>query len=125
MMEYFGCCLDANISGESMAMKYPRKINTKLQLLYRQNEFLNPKLHRLLCNSLIQPHFNYASICWYPLIRQNLRNKLQVTQSKCIRFCSKLNSKQHICAKEFKVIKWLPAKEKVKQRLATKVFNYN
>ena len=53
MVEYLGCCLDANLSGELMAMKSLRKINTKLQFLCRQNEFLNPKLRRLLHNSLI------------------------------------------------------------------------
>ena len=48
MLEYLGCCLDTNhgrspctnLSGESMEMKSLRKINTKLQFLYRQNDFL-------------------------------------------------------------------------------------
>ena len=106
-----------------MAMKSLRKINTKLQFLYRQNEFLNPKLRRLLCNSLIQPHFDYAFISWYPLINQKMRNKLQVTQNKCICFYLKLNSRQHIGYKEFKKINWLPTKERVKQRIAAKAFN--
>ena len=47
IVEYIGCYLDANISRESMAMKSLKKINAKLQFLYRQNEFLNPKLSRL------------------------------------------------------------------------------
>ena len=79
MVEYLGC-IDANLSRESMAMKSLRKINTELQFLYRQKEFLNPKLRRLLCNSLIQPRFDYACIFWYPLISQKMRNKLQVTK---------------------------------------------
>ena len=65
MVEYLRCCLDTNLSGEFMAMKSFRKTTTKLQFLqrqmlqflYRQNEFLNPNLRRLLYNSLIQPHF--------------------------------------------------------------------
>ena len=77
MIEYLGCCLDANLSGESGAMKSLREISTILQFLYRQNEFLNPKLRRLLCNSLIQPHF-YAFISWYPLINQKMRNKYRL-----------------------------------------------
>ena len=64
MVEYLGCCLDANLSGESVAMKSLREINT-LQFLYRQNVFLNPKLRRLLCNSLIQPHFYEEQITGY------------------------------------------------------------
>ena len=30
MVEYLGCCLEAKVSGESMAVKSLRKINTKL-----------------------------------------------------------------------------------------------
>ena len=74
MVEYLGCCLDANLSGESIAMKSVRKIKTRLQ--YRQNEFLNPKLRRLLCNFFIQPHFGYPYISWHPLISQKMRKKL-------------------------------------------------
>ena len=44
MVEYLGCCLDANLSGESIAMKSLRKITAKLHFLYKQNECLNPKL---------------------------------------------------------------------------------
>ena len=124
MVIYLGCCLDANSSRESMIMKSLRKINTKLQFLYTQNEFLNPKLRMLLCNPLIQTHFDYACIPWFPLINQKMRNKLQITQNKCIHFCLKLTSRQHIRAKEFKKINWLPTKERVEQRIAIKVFNY-
>ena len=41
-------------------MKSLKNINAQLQALYRQNEFLNPKLHRLLCSPLLQPLFEYA-----------------------------------------------------------------
>ena len=50
MVEYLGHCLDSNLSGVSIAIKSLRKNNAKLQFLYRQNEFLNPKLNKLLCN---------------------------------------------------------------------------
>lgn len=54
--------LEANVSGESMAIKSLRTISTNLQFLHRQNQFLNlnPQLRRLLCNSLIQKHFDYV-----------------------------------------------------------------
>ena len=40
MIEYIGCCLDTNLSGKSMTMKFLRKINTKLQFLYRMLVFI-------------------------------------------------------------------------------------
>ena len=63
-----------------MAMKSLRKIKTKLQFLYRKNEFLNPKLRRLLCDSLMQPQFDYACVSWYALVRKKMRKTIQVTQ---------------------------------------------
>ena len=65
MVEYLGCCLDANLSGESMAAKSRRKIN---------------------------PYIDKMSF------------------RKCFRFCLKLNSRQHIGAKEFRETNCLPAK---------------
>ena len=38
MVTYLGSYLDANLIGASIAMKSPRKINTRLQFSYRQNE---------------------------------------------------------------------------------------
>ena len=79
--EYLGSCLEANLSGESMAMKSFKKINIKLQFLYRQNEFLNPKLRRLLCNYLIPPDFDHACLSWYPLVIQKIRKKYRLLET--------------------------------------------
>ena len=43
-----------------MALKALNKINGKLKLLYRKNNFLTPKLRRMLCKAVIKPHFDYA-----------------------------------------------------------------
>ena len=53
-----------------------------------------------------------------------IRNTLQVIQNKCISFCLKLDSRQHVGAKEFKEINSLPTKERVEQSVATKIFKY-
>ena len=57
---YLGCALDENLSGETMALKVISKINCRLRFLYRKNRFLSQPLRKLLCNALIQPHFDYA-----------------------------------------------------------------
>ena len=36
------------------------KINIKLKFLYRKYRFLSPELQRIICNVLIQPHFDYT-----------------------------------------------------------------
>ena len=62
---YIACILDESLSGESLTLSVVSKFNTRLQFLYRKNRFLSPQLRRLLCNALIQPHFDYACSVWY------------------------------------------------------------
>ena len=63
---YLGCLFNETLSGESMTLKIINKINSRHRFLHRKNGFLSPPLHRLLCDSLRQPHFDYACSAWYP-----------------------------------------------------------
>ena len=75
-------CIES-MSGEPMALKVINKINGKLKFLYRKNKFLTPEL-RLLCNALIQLHFDYVCPAWYPNLSEKTKNKIQFMQNKCI-----------------------------------------
>ena len=61
---YLGCVLDESISGETMTLKIINKIKGKLKLLYKKNKFLTSELRRMLCSTLIQPHFDYTCPAW-------------------------------------------------------------
>ena len=67
------------MSRESRTPKVINKINSRLKFLHRKNAFLTPVLRRLLCNALIQPHFDYASSAWYPNLTQKMKSKIQIT----------------------------------------------
>ena len=121
---YLGCLLDETLSGLSMALKVINKINSRLRFLYRKNIFLSPPLHRLLWNSLIQPHFDYACSAWYPNLNKRLKSKLQILQNKCIRFCLNLNNRAHIGQKEFEKINWLPVNDRFKQVISSMSFKF-
>ena len=90
-----------------MALKVIDKINSCLKLLHRQSHFLTPPLHRLLCNTLIQPLFDYACTAWFPNPSKKLKLRLQATQNKCIRFCFQLDKMPRICMNEFLELNWL------------------
>ena len=81
-------------------------------------------LHRLLCNTLIQPHYDYACSAWYPSLNKRLVKKIQISQNKCIRYCLELDNRAHIGANEFKEINWLPTKERVSQCICVTVFKF-
>ena len=121
---YLGCLLDETLSGESMAFKVINKINSRFRFLHRKNRFLSPPLRRLLCNSLIQPHFDYACSAWYPNLNKRLKSKLQILQNKCIRFCLNLNNRAHIGQKEFEKINWLPVNDRFKQVISSMSFKF-
>ena len=112
---YLGCILDDDISGESMASRVMNKISSRLSFLYRKQSFLNSKLRRMLCNALIQPHFDYACSAWYSNLNKNSTKKLQIAQNKCIRFCLGLDNRSHIGVKEFKTINWLAVQNRYEQ----------
>ena len=105
---YLGCILDQSFTGESMALHVINKVNKKLKFLYRQKNFLTPGLRRLLCNAIIQPHFDYACTTWFPMLNKKYKKKLQVMQNKFICFCLQLGSRSHIGYREFESINWLP-----------------
>ena len=69
--QYLGCMLCETMLGETMTLSVIDKGNNKLKFLYRKNRFLTPTLKRLLCNALIQPHFDYACSAWYPNVTKN------------------------------------------------------
>ena len=94
--KYLRCMLDEIMSGEAMALSVINKINNKLKFLYRKNRLLSPTLRRLLCNALIQPPFDYACSDWYPNLTNKLKNRIQTSQNKCIRFCLQLDKMTHI-----------------------------
>ena len=123
-VNYLGCILDETLSGESMGLHVLKKLNSKLKFLYRKSKFLSPFLRRLLCNALIQPHFDYACTAWFPNLNQSLKKKLQTNQNKCIRFCLQLGNRSHIGLDEFKAINWLNVNERFDQCVSSSVFKF-
>ena len=101
-----------------------RKTNAKLKFLYRQSRYLVPAYRRLLCNALIQPHFDCGCPSWFPLLKKNLKLELQKAQNKCIRFCLNLPLRSHIDPFHFRKINWLPVSDRVEYCIANTVFKY-
>ena len=119
-----GCILDNNLSGESMATKVLSLVNNRLKFLYRKQKILTLPLRRLLCNSLIQPHYDYACSAWLPSLNKRLSKKIETPQNKCIRFCLNLDNKTHVGINEFIKINWMPTKEIVAQCIFVNTFKF-
>ena len=107
-----------------MALSVFNKINNKLKFLYWKNRFLTPTMRRLLCNALIQPLVDCACSAWYPNLNKKLKNRIQTSQNKGIRFCLQLDKMTHIPHKEFETLNWLTVTERFSQCINSTVLNY-
>ena len=123
-VKYLGCILDETLNGESMALHVLNKVNSKIKFLYRKNKFLSPALRRLLCNAIIQPHFDYACLAWFPNLNLALKKRLQTAQNRCIRFCLQLGNRDHVGLKEFEKMNWLNINDRFEQCVSVSVFKY-
>ena len=117
---YLGCMLDERMSCEPVALKVINKINGKLKFLCRKNTYLTKELRRMLCNSLIQPHFGYAYPAWCPDLNEKTKKNIQIMQN----FCLKLDKIHYISDEEFKSINWLPASKRFDQCINIITYNF-
>ena len=78
----------------------------------------------MLCNALIQSHFDDACPAWYPNLTEKTKKKIQIMQNKCIRFCLKLDKMHHISDEDFRLINWLPTNKRVDQCIKTIPFKF-
>ena len=121
-VNYLGCMLDESMSGETMALRVIEKINSRLKFLYQKNRFSDVLLHRR--NALNQPRFDYAFTAWYPNLSKKLKDKLQVTQNKCIRFCLRLQTREHVSNEHFHKLNRLPINQIFEQCVTSTVFKF-
>ena len=89
-----------------------------------KKSFLSGSLLRMLCNSLIQPHFDYACSAWYPNLNKKYINKVKIARNKCIRFSLFLESRAHIGVNEFRKINCLPTRERFEQCVNVGVYKF-
>ena len=68
--------------------------------------------------------FVYASSAWYPSLTQKIKNKIQITQNKYIRYCLELDNMTNISINKFETLNWLPVKDRFNQSLSSIVFKY-
>lgn len=114
-VKYLGSVLDNDLSATSIVNSIVKKINSRIRFLYRQKHCLNMDMKKLLCNSLVQCHFDYASSSWYSGITKQLKHRLQVAQNKVVRFIHGYDFRTSLTVNDFSSIGWLNVENRVKQ----------
>ena len=121
-VKYLGIEIDDDLSGNNIVNEITKKANTRLKFLYRYKNMLNFECRKILCSALIQCHFDYACSSWYPGINKGLKDKLQVSQNKIMRFILNLDNRAHIGNKELVKAGFLNVADRVKQLKLGHVF---
>ena len=95
-----------------------------VKFLWRQSNYLNYSSRRLLCNALIQPHFDYGYTLWCPVLSKTLETKLQIAQNKCIRVRLALPPCIYISPSHLRKINWLSVEHRVELFTSITIFKY-
>ena len=112
-VKYLGAYIEQDLSGSNMVNTIFSKLNSCIKFLYRNKSFLGLRERKLLCNSLLQPRFDYACIFWYKGLTKALKSKLQVSQNKAIRLVLNLNPRHHIDTNCYVKLKWVNVESRV------------
>ena len=70
-VEYRRCQLDSKLGGEALALKVLRKINDKLEFLFRESTYQISAFRILLCDTLIQAHFDCGCSSWFASLKKD------------------------------------------------------
>ena len=106
-VKYLGVVIDQCLSGDTMANSVISKTLGKLKFLYRYKSCLDQTLRKNLCMALLQCHLDYCSTTWYPTLSSKLKNKLQTTQNKIVRYILNFNHREHVGQTELDSLKFL------------------
>ena len=89
-VKYLGLIIANFVSGEMIVNNILSKVNARLKVMYRHSSTLSSRARKNLCSALILCHIDYSCSSWYAGLTKCLKKKLQIAQSKVIRFINSL-----------------------------------
>ena len=95
-VKYLGLKINNTLSGEEIVNSIVCKSTGRLRFLYRHQNLLNANARKILVQSLILCHFDYAIAAWYMSLTKTNKRRLQVAQNKAVRFMLNLGPRAHI-----------------------------
>ena len=106
-----------------MARGIIKKVNSRLKFLYRQANFLDQNIKKILCSALVLCLFDYSISSWYGGVLAQMSKSLQVAQNKVIRFILSKEARYHITTDDYKALNFLNIHNRAKQLRLNHVFD--
>lgn len=89
-IKYLGVIIDNRLNFNEHVDYVCKKISKKLGFFYRCATYLSPWTRKIVYNTLILPHFNYASTVLYLTSKANME-RLQLLQNRAMRIILQCN----------------------------------
>ena len=112
-VKYLGATLEQDVSGNIMGSTAIKKVNKGLKFMYRNASMFDVRCRKLLCQSLLQSHFDYACNVWFRSMDKCFKMKLQCAQNKMIRYVLSYGPRHHLVHSDFIRLKCLNVPSRV------------
>ena len=122
--KYLGLMFDSTLSWSDQVSRTCQK-SYYLHLINRHRHVLPAYLLKLLMESLVMSHMQYALSVWGPSLTQNQLLRLQRLQNRAVRLVFSLNKGDHI-SEYYQELHWLRVSQLIQFRLACVMYHqYN
>ena len=120
---YLGLELILYLDGKQIVLNIVKKVNSRLKFLYRQANYFNQNVKKMICSALVLCLFDFSISAWYGGISKYHVHRLQCAQNKVIRFILNKDFMYHIDHADFKSLGILNINTRVEQLRLNHVFN--
>ena len=123
--KYLGLMFDSTLSWSDQVSRTCQKMSYYLHLINRHRHVLPACLIKLLMDSLVMSHIQYALSVWGPSLTQNQLLRLQRLQNRAVRLVFSLNKYDHI-SEYYQKLRWLGVSRLIQFCLACVMYHqYN
>ena len=120
--KYLGLIFDNKLSWSSHVSHVCKKMSYYLHLVGLHKRTLPASLIKLLMDSLVLPHMQYALPVWGPSLYQQHSQRLQRLQNRAVRLIFSLNKFDHV-SNYYKQLQWLNLDQFIQFRLSCVMFH--
>lgn len=117
-VKILGLIIDEDLRFQKQVNIIVQKCYSNLKLLYSNRDYLNFRIRKLLCESLIMSVIGYCDLIYYPCLDSVNEYRLQKIQNACCRLIFSLRKYDHISNKIIE-LEWMKLNDLVRFHYVT------
>ena len=121
--KYLGMVFDSKLQLRSQINYICKKVSYYLYLLSSHRKSLTFDILKMLSESLVLSHFDYALLVWGPPLQKCQVSRLQQLQNRAVRVTKSLRKYDRVSSHRHN-LNWLPVSHQIKLRSVCVMFRY-